>query len=137
MNVDVSFSQRDDGQVDVDLGVGWERFTDALNDCVSSLPPRGATGNGPSTHWIDVAADGLDGALASRSDRPFIWGNTTLLRVVGDRVEARYEFAEDDEEGQFLDVTNFRRLLALWRTRIELSAATSSRPLPETYRRNP
>jgi len=49
--MEVRFSVRDDGQVDVHLGPEWPIFNVALNDSISSLPPRGWTGNGPSTYW--------------------------------------------------------------------------------------
>ncbi|WP_157692928.1 hypothetical protein [Pedococcus dokdonensis] len=135
--MEAQFTSRKDGQVDVDLGPEWRLFTEALNDCVSSLPPRGATGNGPSTYWVDVASIGLDRALASGTDRPFTWGNITLLRLNHGRVEARYDFDEEDVPGQFLDVDDLRRVLDDWRARIDESAAASTSPLPETYRRNP
>ena len=135
--MDAQFTTREDGQIDVALGPDWPLFTEALNDCVSSLPPRGAKGNGPSTYWVDVALGGLDRALASGTDQPFTWGNATLLRVTQGRVEARFDFDEDDVPGEFLDVDDVRRVLSDWRTRIQSSASTSTSRLPDTYRRNP
>ena len=135
--MEAQFTRREDGQVDVDLGPEWRLVTEALNDCVSSLPPRGATGNGPSTYWVDEASAGLDRAQASGTDRPFTWGNITLLRIKQGHVEARYDFDEEDVAGQFLDVGDLRRVLDDWRARIEESASASTSPLPETYRRNP
>lgn len=135
--MDAQFTTREDGQIDVTLGSDWPLLTEALNDCVSSLPPRGATGNGPSTYWVDVAIGGLDRALASGTDRPFTWGNATLLRLNEGRVEARYDYDEDDVPGEFVDADDVRGVLRDWRTRIESSASTSTSPLPETYRRNP
>lgn len=132
-----AFSTREDGQVDVDLGPEWSLFTEALNDSVSSLPPRGATGNGPSTYWVDVARQGLDRSLASGDDRPFTWGNITLLRLKEGRVEARYDFDDEDEHGQFLEVEAFQRILNRWRDQIQQSAARCTSALPDTYRRNP
>lgn len=135
--MDARFTQREDGQVDVELGADWALFTEALNDSISSLPPRGAKGNGPSAYWVDVAAEGLSRSLASASDRPFTWGNITLLRLNGGRVEARYDFDDEDVEGQFLEVTEFQEVLSQWRRQIEESASASTSPLPETNRRNP
>lgn len=135
--MEAQFHRREDGQIDVALGPDWPLFTEALSDCVSSLPPRGATGNGPSTYWVDVAISGLDRALASGAGRPFTWGNITLLRLNAGHVEARYDFDEDDVPGEFLDADDVRGILGEWRTRIENSASTSTSPLPETYRRNP
>ncbi len=133
----VQFTERDDGQVDVDLGPGWELMTEALNDCVSSLPPRGAADSGPSPYWVDVASLGLDRALATSDPKPFTAGNATLLRLKDGRVEARYDFDEDDVAGQFIDVDALRQLLSDWRALILLSASRSTAPLPDTYRRNP
>ncbi|MCP2265011.1 hypothetical protein ACFQHV_11500 [Promicromonospora thailandica] len=135
--MDARFPQREDGQVDIDLGPEWTLFTEALNDCVSSRPPRGAVGNGPSTYWVDVALGTLDSALASGSDRPFTWGNATLMRLKAGRVEARNEYDGDDIEGQFLEVETLRDLLARWRREIVRSAAGATSALSETYRRNP
>jgi hypothetical protein len=60
-----------------------------------------------------------------------------LLRLNAGRVEARYDFDDEDVPGQFLDVADFQRVLDEWRTRIETVASASGAPLPETYRRNP
>jgi hypothetical protein len=131
------FSSREDGQIDVDLGPDWSLFNDALNDCVSSLPPRGANGRGPSTYWVDVARIGLARAVESHSDRPFTAGNITLLRLRGGQVEARYDYDDEDVPGQFLAVDEVQQILNDWRKRIEEKAAVSRSRLPETYRRNP
>jgi hypothetical protein len=135
--MDARFRSRQDGQVDVDLGPEWPLFTEALNDCVSSLPPRGAKGNGPSTYWVDVARLGLDRALASGSDRPFTAGNVTLLRLHEGRVEARFDFEDEEVPGEFIEVDDLRGILGEWRTRIKDIASASTSPLPQTYRRNP
>lgn len=135
--MDVQFTSREDGQVDVDLGPDWPVFTEALNDCVSSLPPRRAKGKGPSTYWVEVARDGLNSALASGTDRPFTWGNITLLRLNRGRVEARYDFDDEDVPGEFLDVSDVTRILDEWRDRIQQAATKSTARLPQTYRRNP
>jgi hypothetical protein len=84
--VDVTFSLRDDGRVDAHLGEGWRIFQDALDDSISSLPPRGAVGNGPSTYWVDRAKEGARNARRDGDKQPFTSGNITLLRVVGDAV---------------------------------------------------
>jgi len=135
--VQVRFTERDDGQVDVDLGPGWQLMTEALNDCVSSLPPRGAPGRGPSTYWIDVATRGLERALANDDPAPFTAGNATLLRVTGGQIEARYDFDEEAVAGQFIEAGAFRCLLSDWRDLVLHSAARSTSSLPDTYRRNP
>ncbi|GAA4822901.1 hypothetical protein ACFQ0K_16395 [Nocardioides caeni] len=131
------FTVREDGQVDAQLPSAGPLFNEALDDSISSLPPRGARGSGPSTYWVDVALKGLRQAELNNDERPFTYGNITLLRLVGDKVEARYDFADDDEEGDFVDVGDFVALLEEWGARIREQAAEALQPLPETYRRNP
>jgi hypothetical protein len=131
------FSTRDDGQVDARLGPEWPLFSEALGDSISSLPPRGAAGNGPSTYWIDIAEHGARRAAQSGDVAPFTWGNSTLLRVQSGNVVAAYDCAEENEPGEAIPLDEFLALLAEWRKRVIASASTSSAPLPETYRRNP
>ena len=135
--IEVRFSVRDDGQVDAHLGPGWPTFDVALNDSISSLPPRGWTGNGPSTYWIDHADRGARDAHARRDDQPFARGNETLLYVRGGSVVASYEYADPDKAGETMPLTDFLELLAGWRRRVADSASAAMAPLPETYRRNP
>lgn len=130
------FSQRDDGQVDVDLGPDWPLFNEALNDCVSSLPPRGASGVGPSSYWIDIAEAGALRAAQQEDERPFTSGNVTRLRVSDGLVLASLDFAEDEPE-EAMPLADFLAILRTWRERVIESAAASTTALPETYRRNP
>jgi hypothetical protein len=132
----LTFSLRDDGQVDAHLGEAWRIFQDALDDSISSLPPRGALGNGPSTYWVDRAEEGARNAQRDGNERPFTSGNITLLRVVGDDVVATYDFSED-EPSQAMPLDDFLAVLDEWRSRIIESAVRATAPLPETYRRNP
>jgi len=55
--------QREDGQVDAHLPDTWIVFNEVLSDSISSLPPRGGDGVGPSTYWIDKAMRGVELAL--------------------------------------------------------------------------
>jgi hypothetical protein len=135
--VEATFSIRDDGQVDVHLGSEWRLFDEALNDSISSLPPRGAAGNGPSSYWIDQTQHRLREALRTGDTRPFAWGNVTRLRVRGDEVVASLDFDQDGEPGQAIPVSGFISILTEWRTQILDSATNATEPLPETYRRNP
>jgi hypothetical protein len=135
--MEFAFDTRSDGQVDARI-VGEHRlFNDALADSVSSLPPRDELGLGPSTYWIDVARDGAVKAVRNRSERPFIWGNSTLLRVMGNEVEARYDYDDDQTAGETIPLADFLSLLDDWRSRVETSARFSRQALPEPYRRNP
>ena len=134
--VEVNFSVRDDLQVDARLGPEWPVFDDALGDSISSLPPRGATGNGPSTYWIDQAEKGAVEAHRSGDIRPFLWGNITVLRVIDNMVVAKYDY-DDDEPGEAVPLNDFLEVLTEWRRRVQASAQAATKPLPETYRRNP
>ena len=136
-DLDVTFSVRDDGQVDALIGPELPVFQEALNDSVSSLPPRGAPGNGPSTYWIDHAENGVLSAQRTGDGRPFTWGNTTVLRLQGDTVVASYDYAEPDEPGDEVPLADFLALLAEWRIQVMECASIAKQPLPETYRRNP
>ncbi len=78
--MDVRFTVRTDGQAAVIEG--GQLLNDALADCISSLPPRGAGGNGPSTYWVDVARRGVVRASRQGDGRPFVSGNITLSRSV-------------------------------------------------------
>lgn len=137
-SVQVTFSAREDGQVDAHLEGELRLFNHALADSISSLPPRGAQGNGPSTYWIDHAAEGVRRAAMNGDERPFTSGNITVLQVSGgDTVVAKHEYDEDDEPGDALPLVDFLALLAAWRHQVIEAATASTSPLPETYRRNP
>jgi hypothetical protein len=132
-----TFTTRPDGQVDVQLDCDCPLLNDALADSVSSLPPRGEDGVGPSTYWVDVALAGLERALGEGTDRAFAGGNATQFRVFEGRIEARYDYADDDESGEFIEIDVFRSILGEWRDRIVESASAATERLPDTYRRNP
>jgi len=123
--VEATFSVRDDGQVDAHLGDEWPIFTEALNDSISSLPPRGASGNGPSTYWIDVATAGVQRAFQKGANRPFTWGNSTLLRVIDGAVVASQDYADEGDPGESMPVSDFLAILEQWRDRVIESAATA------------
>ncbi len=133
--MEVRFEQRTDGQVDAFLGPEHVMLNEALADCISSLPPRGEPGNGPSTYWVDVAERGARQAAQTGDTRPFTSGNATLLRVEGQDVVAALDFDEDVTER--IPLADFLGLLSQWRSHIAADSATATEPLPETYRRNP
>jgi hypothetical protein len=137
--MDAAFTRRSDGQVDVSLGSEWPVFNDALNDSISSLPPRGAIGPGPSTYWIDIAETGVRAAEASGDESPFITGNETRISLKGTSVYASYdyEYGDDVNKAQVLELPEFLNLLARWRTEIQQSREIALEVIPETYRRTP
>jgi len=135
--MEVRFSVCNDGQVDAQLGPDRPIFNLALSDSISSLPPRGEPGNGPSTYWTNHADRGTRQAHERSDDRPFTFGNETLLCLRGDDVVAKYEYAEPDELGETMPLSDFLALLSEWRRRVEQSASTATTSLRETYRRNP
>lgn len=135
--MEFQFSDRSDGQVFVVARDDSPILSDALNDSVSSLPPRGMDVVGPSTYWVDVALAGLERALATGSERPFASGDLTLFRVRAGQIEARYDYEEEDVEGEFIAIDDFRRILQGWRQRIVKRSAEAVTALPDTYRRNP
>jgi hypothetical protein len=135
--VECTFSTREDGQVDAMIVGEHPLLNEALADSISSLPPRGAPGLGPSTYWIDVARAGTIAALESDSDAPFTGGNVTVLRIRDGMVEARFDFDDEALPGDTITVSDFIALLDEWRSRDEDSARVATSPLPKTYRRNP
>lgn len=135
--MDIEFSFREDGQVDVGYPNGPSIFIDALNHCITSLPHRGEQCIGPSTYWIDCALRGLQKAIESKDRTPFARGNLTELSWIKDEIRARYDY--DLGRGPFESVSTdeFRTILSEWRSRILTSATQCTAALPETYRRNP
>jgi hypothetical protein len=135
--MDVKFTVRADGLVEARLPGDWPLFNEALADSVSSLPPRGEPGAGPSTYWIDVAREGAGRASACGDERPFTWGNITLLRLTPAGVEARYDYQGNDEPGEAMSLADFLDVLARWRAVVVAEGSEASAVFPETYRRNP
>lgn len=134
---EVTFTTRPDGQVDAALVGAWPTFNHALADCISSLPPRGEPGTGPSTYWIDVARQGAYLNHDSGSEAIFLTGNVTELQVIDDEVVARYDYDPPDGPAESISVTAFLALLEDWRQHVRASAQHCERDLAETYRRNP
>jgi len=131
----VTFSEREDGQIDAQLVGDRPVFNEALSDCISSLPPQGSDHVGPSTYWIDVAIQGARRCAGTNDERPFAWGNCATLRVREGRVLAAYDFDDPTEDDEALLLDAILSLLAAWRDRVVSS--TSRTVFPETYRRNP
>jgi len=130
--MEVSYLLKSDGQVFVTIP-DLEIMTEALNDSIGSLPPRGDTSTKPSTYWIDKTLSRLD-----NGDQRLSAGNCTILSLTtADNVQAEYDY--DDGTGPIQEISkeDFRKLLNLWRALVVESANQSSVQLPETYRRNP
>ena len=135
--MEVTFSTRDDGQVDGRIGTDQPVLQEALDDSISSLPPRGAPGNGPSSYWIDHAQEGAHQAHERGDECPFTSGNITVLSVRGDMVVAKYDFDKPDVPGDEMPLNDFLALLEAWKAKVTESAAKATEPLPEKYRRKP
>ncbi len=135
--MDVRFSRRTDGQVDATLGDGWMVFNEALADAVSSLPPRGERGVGPSTYWIDLSEAQARRSATEGELAPFVSGNITYLRVQGDLVIAAYDFDPEESEAESMPLSVFLGILGQWRTEVLASRHGAGEVLPDTYRRNP
>lgn len=133
--VETRFTVRADGQVDAHLEGDWPTFNHALEDSISSLPPRGERGTGPSTYWIDVADRGARRSASTGDERPFTWGNITQLRVKAGRVFASIDIDDPTDEDESLSLEDFLSLLSAWRNRVV--ASNCGETYPETYRRNP
>ncbi len=129
-----TFQTRIDGQIDAELVGDWHLFNEALADSVSSLPPRGEAGAGPSTYWVDVALTALSRLEAAGCEGLISGGNWTSFWLVDERVEARNDYGDPDD-AEAITARIFHALLAEWRRRIARSE--SMRELPHTYRRNP
>lgn len=131
-----TFTRRGDGQIDAKVE-GYDLFNEALADSISSLPPRGAEGCGPSTYWIDVALEGARKSAATGDSRPFTAGNITYLRVDGNNVVAAVDYHEDEEHAERMPIATFTALLTQWRSLVVESQKDAAEVLPATYRRNP
>lgn len=130
------FTRRDDGQIDASVE-GFDLLNEALADSISSLPPRGADGRGPSPYWIDVALEGVRNAASSGDSRPFTSGNETYLRVDGDAVVAAMDYHGDEELAERMPLETFVALLTQWRALVVEARREATSVLPSTYRRNP
>jgi hypothetical protein len=131
-----TFTRRDDGQIDAVVD-GYDLFNEALADSISSLPPRGADGKGPSPYWIDVALEGARNAASTGDTRPFTGGNITYLRVDGDDVVAGVDYHDDEEFAERMPIETFVALLTQWRSLVVEAQSEATEALPQTYRRNP
>jgi hypothetical protein len=134
-HLEVRFSVRDDGQIDAELAGDWPVLNEALRDGISSLPPRGERGRGPSTYWIDAADRGARVASERDDEQPFLWGNIPQLRVKEGRVLASFDYDEPADDDDAIALADFLALLSSWRERVV--ASQSRTRFPETYRRNP
>lgn len=134
--VDIGFTQlRDDGTVDAVLGPEWPVFNDALADAVSSLPPRGSRERHLSTYWIDSTLNRLRTMRQSGETGPIASGNAYSLVLVGDEVQAVFDYGDDSVER--LPADEVDQLLVAWREHVVKAQRHERRVVPETYRRNP
>jgi hypothetical protein len=115
----------------IELGPNWFGFTEALNDAVSALSPRGEP-PAVSTYWIDYALEGLARAPGDE----ITGGNTTrIVRTpTGVRAVSDYELFEEES----MPVEDFRGLLTAWRERVveQVASGDAARPAQAPYQRN-
>lgn len=122
----------DSGLVWVDLGPEWVGFSEALNDGVSALSPKGQPA-ALSTYWIDDALSNV----ASPPGTKVTGGNSSRIvrSETGVRARSDYEMFEDEE----MAVDDFVRLLRAWRREVteRIDASDPARPQHAPYQRNP
>jgi hypothetical protein len=119
------FKVRDDGIIEVEVGLPGGVLDHALNDAVTSRAPKGARHPGLSTYWIDRAERQLALAIENRTTEPFASGNVTYLRTDGRTVIASFDFDEDETTRESIDVVSFVRVLAEWREQVIASGGVS------------
>ena len=126
-----SFTEHN-GLIWIDLGPDWPGFTDALNDGISALAPRGQP-PAASTYWIDHALEGVTRAAGEEITS----GNATRIKrtATGVRALSDYETFEDES----MSAEDFRGLLTAWRDRVvaQIEAGDPARPAQAPYQRNP
>jgi hypothetical protein len=122
----------DGGLIWIDLGPKWPGFTEALNDGVSSLSPRGQA-SALSTYWIDHALAGA----ASPPGTMITGGNSTRIERTSSGVCAKADYEQFDDE--HLSTGDFLDLLRAWRDEVVALQAERDPDRPEhvPYQRNP
>jgi len=130
------FATRSDGQVDASLAGDWPIFNQALPDCISSLPPLGDITAGPSTYWIEVAAQEAKWASFSGSESAFICGKATFLQLVAGCVVARYDHDRSSGPSESITIEAFLALLTDWQKQINHGDTENAASLPTTHRRD-
>ncbi|MFD6072570.1 YacL family protein [Amycolatopsis lurida] len=129
--MEYEFTVDAEGLVAVALSADLPLMGEALQDSIGTHPPVGAAKGGPSTYWIDEALKGLRARIEDDSDEPFASGNMTYLRAGHGVVEARYDYAPDDD--QLVDavpVDEFVDLLGAWRRRVLAESPTADQHKP-------
>ncbi len=113
--VDLVFTTRGDGIIEVAVEPNYRLLNHALSDAVSSRAPKGAAGPALSTYWIERAQEGLRSALESGDAEPFASGNVTYFRLDGEQVVAGYEFDAEENDAESLPAEDFLRILEEWK----------------------
>ena len=122
--VDVRFTHRDDGVIDIHLWGDWGPVEETLQDSVTTRAPRGGDGVNPSTFWIDRVLAAIDrepdGAIVAS-------GNMTDLVLEADVLVAHshYELFNDQRVGRAELVALLRR----WRVVVLDTLETRPRDL--------
>ena len=111
------FSTGPKGLIWVDGGADRQGFTEALNDSISALSPRGEAPT-LSTYWIDHSLRAVRTAL-SEDEIAVAGGNATAIYRHGDQVVAMSLYREFEAES--MTVEEFEVVLEEWRNRVEES----------------
>jgi hypothetical protein len=129
--VEASFIEHG-GLIWIRLEPEWVGFTEALNDGVSALSPRGVA-PAVSTYWIDHALAGVENPPGAEVAS----GNSTRIirTATGVRAESDYEVFD----GEDMPVEDFRALLEAWREKVvaQIGHSDPARPEQGPYQRNP
>ncbi len=128
--VEYTFIVKDRNSVELVLADDLPLLQEALRDSISTHPPQGAAQDGPSTYWIDRALRYLQCRLEDGGKEELASGNTTYLQVRNGLVEARFEFALEDDDFDAVPGEELLELLTAWRDRVLLESATADKRVP-------
>jgi hypothetical protein len=120
-----------EGSIELELTDEFPLLKEALRDCIGAHPCRGA---GSSMYWVDRAVKYLEQRLEDGGKEPLASGKATYLQVRDGLVEARYEFALDDE---VFDAVPAGELLSALRTLRQRMAELTPRATRPTHQQIP
>ena len=108
--MEVRFTRRTDGVVDVHLTDDWRPLEDTLQDAVTTRAPAGGDEVNPSTFWIDRTLTAIELEL---NHTIVASGNATDLVLHGDELVAHSHYEMFDD--QHVARRELVELLKRWR----------------------